>query len=131
MRQNRAADAITAAEQALKIAPDNRDAHRVLGTVYGSLGTAEETRSSREAQRESLRKGIQHLELAVGPASARVQTDVNVRAMLPKMNKRYVTYGTAPDDLLALQLRDLHLGVGGHALCRGKGRKNRITPIDE
>jgi tetratricopeptide (TPR) repeat protein len=92
MRQNRAVDAISAAEQALKIAPDHRDAHRVLGTVYGSLGAAEDTRTSREAQRESLRKGITHLEQAVGPASARLQTDVNVRAMLARLyvaNEQY------------------------------------------
>jgi tetratricopeptide (TPR) repeat protein len=92
MRQNRAADAITAADQALKIDPENRDAHRVLGTVYGSLGTAEDSRASQEAQRESLRKGIEHLERAVGPASARVQADVNVRAMLARLyvaNEQY------------------------------------------
>jgi tetratricopeptide (TPR) repeat protein len=92
MRQNRAADAISAAEQALKISPENRDAHRVLGTVYGSLGTAEETRTSRDAQRESLRKGIEHLERAVGPPNVRVQTDVNVRAMLARLyvaNEQY------------------------------------------
>jgi tetratricopeptide (TPR) repeat protein len=92
MRQNRAVDAISSAEQALKIAPDHRDAHRVLGTVYGSLGAAEETRTSREAQRDSLRKGIAHLEQAVGPADARLQTDVNVRAMLARLyvaNEQY------------------------------------------
>ena len=92
MRQNRAADSITAAEQALKIDPENRDAHRVLGTVYGSLGTAEDSRASQQAQRESLRKGIEHLERAVGPAGARVQADVNVRAMLARLyvaNEQY------------------------------------------
>jgi tetratricopeptide (TPR) repeat protein len=92
MRQNRAADAITTAEQALKIDPVSRDAHRVLGTVYGSLGTAEESRSSREAQRDSLRQGIDHLEKAVGPAGARATTDVNLRAMLARLyvaNEQY------------------------------------------
>jgi tetratricopeptide (TPR) repeat protein len=92
MRQNRAADAITTAEQALKIDPVSRDAHRVLGTVYGSLGTAEESRSSREAQRDSLRQGIEHLEKAVGPAGARATTDVNLRAMLARLyvaNEQY------------------------------------------
>jgi tetratricopeptide (TPR) repeat protein len=92
MRQNRAADAIAAAEQALKIAPDNRDAHRVLGTVYGSLGTADDSRGNREAQRESLRMGIEHLERAVGPPTTRIQTDVNVRAMLARLyvaNEQY------------------------------------------
>ena len=92
MRQNKAAEAIAAAEQALKISPDHSDAHRVLGTVYGSIGTAEETRGSREAQRESLRRGIQHLERAVGPATGRQLTDVNVRAMLARLyvaNEQY------------------------------------------
>jgi tetratricopeptide (TPR) repeat protein len=91
MRQNRAADAIAAAEQALKLSPENRDAHRVLGTVYGSLGT-DDSRTSQEARRESLRKGITHLERAVGPPSARAQTDVNVRAMLARLyvaNEQY------------------------------------------
>jgi tetratricopeptide (TPR) repeat protein len=92
MQQNRAAEAIAAAEQALKIDADHRDAHRVLGTVYGSIGTAEETRGSRESQRESLRRGIRHLERAVGPANARVQVDVNLRALLARLyvaNEQY------------------------------------------
>jgi tetratricopeptide (TPR) repeat protein len=92
MEQNRAAEAIATAEQALKIDPEHRDAHRVLGTVYGSIGTAEQTRGSRESQRESLRRGIQHLERAVGPADARVQADVNLRALLARLyvaNEQY------------------------------------------
>src|SRR4051812_25835122 len=39
MRGNRAPEAVAAAEQALKISPGNREAHRVLGTVYASLAT--------------------------------------------------------------------------------------------
>ena len=35
-RQNRPADAIAAAEQALKIDKDNVEAHNILGTVYSS-----------------------------------------------------------------------------------------------
>jgi len=41
-----------------------------------------------------------------------------------------VTAGLRVSELTALQLRDLHLGVGAHVLCLGKGRKNRITPLD-
>jgi integrase/recombinase XerD len=41
-----------------------------------------------------------------------------------------VTAGLRVSELTALQLRDLHLGVGAHVLCHGKGRKNRITPLD-
>ncbi len=41
-----------------------------------------------------------------------------------------VTAGLRVSELTALQLRDVHLGVGAHMLCHGKGRKNRITPLD-
>jgi tetratricopeptide (TPR) repeat protein len=99
MRKERAADAIAAAEQALKISPENRDAHRVLGTVYGSLGAAEDTRASREVRQENLRKGIDHLERAVGPANARMQGDVNVRAMLARL---YVAAGRFNDAIPVL-----------------------------
>ena len=36
-RQNRATEAIAAAEQSLKLEPDNVEAHNILGTVYASL----------------------------------------------------------------------------------------------
>ena len=39
LRQNRVPDAIAAGDQALKIAPSNREAHRVLGMIYASLAT--------------------------------------------------------------------------------------------
>ena len=41
-----------------------------------------------------------------------------------------VTAGLRVSELTALQVRDVHLGVGAHVLCHGKGRKNRITPLD-
>jgi len=41
-----------------------------------------------------------------------------------------VTTGLRVSELTGLQARDVHLGVGAHVLCRGKGRKNRTTPLD-
>jgi len=41
-----------------------------------------------------------------------------------------VTAGLRVSELTALQVRDVHLGVGAHVLCHGKGRKNRTTPLD-
>ena len=41
-----------------------------------------------------------------------------------------VTAGLRVGELTALQVRDVHLGVGAHVLCHGKGRKNRTTPLD-
>jgi integrase/recombinase XerD len=41
-----------------------------------------------------------------------------------------VTAGLRVSELTALQVGDVHLGAGAHVLCRGKGRKNRTTPLD-
>lgn len=37
--------------------------------------------------------------------------------------------GLRASELTGLDRGDLHLGVGGHVSCRGKGRKQRITPL--
>jgi site-specific recombinase XerD len=38
--------------------------------------------------------------------------------------------GMRVSELTGLTVTDVHLGTGAHALCRGKGRKNRTTPLD-
>ena len=84
MRLNRAADAIASGEQALKIDPDNREAHRVLGSIYASTATsAAGARAPRATQQENLAKATQHLEQAFnGPVA---QADANIRAMLARL----------------------------------------------
>ena len=37
--------------------------------------------------------------------------------------------GLRVSELTALTRADIHLGVGAHVACRGKGRKDRITPL--
>ncbi|MGO4405209.1 tyrosine-type recombinase/integrase [Bosea sp. RAF48] len=37
--------------------------------------------------------------------------------------------GMRVSEIAGLQIRDVHLGVGAHVSCRGKGRKMRITPL--
>jgi tetratricopeptide (TPR) repeat protein len=66
LRQNRVQDATRAAEQALKVAPDNREANRVLGTIYAATLDAPAAANGRNAQtdRENLTKAIRYLELA-------------------------------------------------------------------
>ena len=32
-------------------------------------------------------------------------------------------------ELIGLRCADIHLGSGAHVSCRGKGRKERITPL--
>jgi integrase/recombinase XerD len=41
-----------------------------------------------------------------------------------------VTAGLRVSELTGLRPQDLHLGTGAHVVCRGKGRKNRVTPLD-
>jgi integrase/recombinase XerD len=41
-----------------------------------------------------------------------------------------VTTGLRVCELTGLKLSDLHLGPAAHVVCRGKGRKTRVTPLD-
>jgi tetratricopeptide (TPR) repeat protein len=89
MRQERAEEAIATAEQALKIDPENREAHRILGTVYAAMATTPGQRGGREAQRENLVRSIDHLERAMARPVG--QPDANLRAMLARL---YVANGS-------------------------------------
>lgn len=42
-----------------------------------------------------------------------------------------VTTGLRVSELTALTPADIHLGTGAHVACTGKGRKRRITPLDQ
>jgi integrase/recombinase XerD len=37
--------------------------------------------------------------------------------------------GLRISELISLRVADLHLGIGAHVRCQGKGRKERITPL--
>jgi integrase/recombinase XerD len=41
-----------------------------------------------------------------------------------------VTTGMRVSELTGLKLGDVHLGTAPHAVCHGKGRKDRATPLD-
>jgi tetratricopeptide (TPR) repeat protein len=89
LRMNKAQEAMTAAEAAIKIAPDNREANRVLGTIYAALSEAEKPRGSRSAAPDpNVAKAIGYFETAVNGALA--ETDPNVRATLARL---YVSTG--------------------------------------
>jgi len=85
MRQSRLDEAIAAADQALKVAPSNREAHRVLGIVYATLVESGRRGSARSqsAQTENLNKAILHLEQALDRPSG--EPDPNVRATLARL----------------------------------------------
>src|SRR6266850_1552863 len=81
LRQNKVQDAMSTAEQALKVAPANSEANRVLGIVYAALAEASSSRNGKSD--DNLVKAIQHLELAIAhPAGGIV--DPNVRATLAR-----------------------------------------------
>lgn len=80
---NRPTDATTAAEQSLKLDAGDRDAHRVLGTLYAGAATSD-AGQSRQSRQQNLSRAIDHLEKAV-VERAGVQADVNLRAMLARL----------------------------------------------
>lgn len=85
MRQNRQNEAVTAADEALKLDGANRDAHRVLGMIYASMAAdgSDNPRVAREAQRTNMPRAITHLERAVDGLGT--QADANLRAMLARL----------------------------------------------
>jgi len=81
LRENKVQEAVTTAELALKIAPENREANRVLGVVNAAM--AEGKRGSDNAA-----KAIKYLEQAIAGQGA--EADPNVRATLSRL---YVASG--------------------------------------
>jgi tetratricopeptide (TPR) repeat protein len=97
LRLNKVQEAMATAEQALKIAPANREANRVLGTIDAALSesASDSGRGSRASGSpdENLAKAIQHFELAMAGAAA--ETDPNVRATLSRLYVRSGAYAKA------------------------------------
>ena len=91
LRTNKVKEAVDEAEAALKIAPLNREANRVLGTVYAALSEAGQGQSGgrgRGAARadENLGKAITYLEVAADKSAG--EADPNVRATLARLYVR-------------------------------------------
>jgi tetratricopeptide (TPR) repeat protein len=82
--ENRTPEARSAAEQALQIDADNKQAHRVLGQLFATIaGNTQDTRAGRATQQENVTLAIQHFEKALeNPVK---QTDIDVRAMLSRL----------------------------------------------
>ena len=96
LRQNRIQDAMATAEQALKIAQANREANRVLGTIYAAFSESAGDNAPRgraSAPDENLAKAIRHLELATDLATG--QIEANVKATLARLYVRGASYDKA------------------------------------
>ena len=97
LKQSKVQEATAAAETALKIAPLNREANRVLGTIYAALAEsapepAGRGRGAGQAD-ASISKAIQYFEAALEGAVA--ESDPNVRATLARLYVRQGTYDKA------------------------------------
>ena len=95
LRENKIQEAMTTAEAALKLAPANHEANRVLGVIYAALSESARGGRSRGAvaggsatNDENLAKAIKHLEAATVGVIGEV--DPNVRATL---SRAYVLAG--------------------------------------
>src|SRR3954464_373 len=89
LRQNKLQEAMNTAEQAVKIAPANREANRVLGTIYAALsesGTENTRGRASSAVDENVAKAIKSLEIATGHSVG--LTDPNIRATLARLYVR-------------------------------------------
>ena len=91
LRQDKVQEAMTTAEQALKVSPANREGNRVLGIVYAALAEGGQSGGRPRAaapSSENVAKAVHHLELAIEGAVN--ESDPNVRATLARL---YVSTG--------------------------------------
>ena len=98
LQQNKVDEAMAAAEQALKVAPDNREGHRVLGIVYAAMsetGREPRARQNNAADKsdEYVAKAVEHLERAIERPVG--DPDPNVRATLSRLYLRSGAYDKA------------------------------------
>ena len=99
LKQSKVPEARANAEIALKVAPANREANRVLGTVYAALSDVTPDtapargRTAEKAVDDNLKKAVTYFELAIEGAVA--ESDPNTRATLARLYMRTETYEKA------------------------------------
>jgi len=93
LKQSKVQEAMAAADASLKIAPNNREANRVLGTVYAALSESSQGGRGADQAAANLTKAIHHFELALEGATA--ESDPNVRATLARLYIRNNAYEKA------------------------------------
>ncbi|HZR25790.1 MAG TPA: tetratricopeptide repeat protein [Vicinamibacterales bacterium] len=96
LKQGRYNEAEATATQALKVAPANREANRVLGIVFATRvddGNGDRPPRNAGSADENVKKSIQHLELAIQGAVA--ESDPNIRATLARLYLRSEQYDKA------------------------------------
>jgi tetratricopeptide (TPR) repeat protein len=91
LRHDRADEAVAAAEQALKVAPANQEAHRVLGLI--SAAKVDNRPRPQGAADTDSTNAIQHLEKAI--ADPLGEADPNARGTLARLYLRIAEYNKA------------------------------------
>jgi tetratricopeptide (TPR) repeat protein len=102
-RQNRIADAMTEGQAALAIDPANREAHRILGFVFGALIEPGQEQSALSL--ENARKAVAHFEAARGGRASDPGSELS-------LGRLYVLVGEY--DRAAIVLRDFLLEQPGY-----------------
>jgi tetratricopeptide (TPR) repeat protein len=125
MREEKLTEAETAAQQAIRLDANNRDAHRVLGTVYATLASGNGQRISRTVQTENLNKAIQHLEQAFDPPIA--EADANLRAMLARLYIAVENYDKAIPVLAELVKQEPGWSEGPNLLVQAYSAAGRAS----
>jgi tetratricopeptide (TPR) repeat protein len=82
-RQNEGSEAIDAAERALKIDPNNLEAHRMLGLVFAALSEAGGTPVPGRTQQQMRSSAIEHLTKILDTPA--VATDLNLQLTLARL----------------------------------------------
>jgi tetratricopeptide (TPR) repeat protein len=85
-RQNRHADAVAAAEQALKLDQDNTEAHSVLGNIYANWADGGSPRPAGQTEAGTRAKAIEHLSAIQG--SPLMSTNPNLLMTLGRLQLR-------------------------------------------
>jgi tetratricopeptide (TPR) repeat protein len=91
LRRDRLDEAVSAAEQALKVDGDNREAHRVLGMIFAAR--ADGRRLPQGVTDENLRNAVDHLEQAIADPVG--EADPNARGTLARLYLRANDYDKA------------------------------------
>ncbi len=127
LRQNKAPEAMAAAEQALKLAPANREGNRVLGVIYASMaeGGRGDAPAKPDAEAEAnAAKAITHLEAAIDHPDG--EADPNVRATLARLYLGTGAYAKAIALLTALVNQEAQWQDGPMLLAEAYAGAGRI-----
>jgi tetratricopeptide (TPR) repeat protein len=123
LRHDRIDEAVTTAEQALKVAPLNPEAHRVLGLI--AAAKADSRRLPAGAVDENVSVAIDHLEKAIADPIG--EADPNARGTLARLYLRINAYDKAIPVLVDLVRQQPGWLEGPRMLAQAFAGAGRIT----